>query len=106
MGVELDLDTFSIYIADLFRNLESPESVLQESGFQEEFNILYLATLRGGIVNKNLKRVHGLLTTNIPLVKSRSFTQIFAGAVPRNNDAQLLAKVRRILCFSCLFCLH
>lgn len=96
-GVDLDLDTFNFYVAELFANVESPESILQENEFQEDFNKIYLSALKGGLLSRNLKRVYDLLSSNIPFVKDTSFIHTLFYVFPRSGDAELLAKITKLL---------
>ncbi|KAM5165247.1 leucine-rich PPR motif-containing protein, mitochondrial [Mantella aurantiaca] len=74
---KLDLDTFINFIAPLFENEKYAESILQEIGFQKNFNALYLWALKEGMLIGRMKPVYFLLKTKIPWVMDKSVTPTF-----------------------------
>ncbi|XP_077341794.1 leucine-rich PPR motif-containing protein, mitochondrial [Lithobates pipiens] len=97
VDVVLDLDTFHVYVAEFFANFKSPESILQENEFQEDFNAIYLSTLKFGLVTRQIKSVYDLLSLNIPLVMDTSLAHTLSYAIQRRYDAELLAKITKLL---------
>ncbi|XP_040207473.1 leucine-rich PPR motif-containing protein, mitochondrial [Rana temporaria] len=97
LGVDLDVDTFYLYVAELFANAESPESILQENEFREDFNKLYLSVLKTGLMSRNLKRVYDLLSSNIPFDNDISFMNTLFYVFPRSGDFALMGKITKLL---------
>ncbi|XP_075060245.1 leucine-rich PPR motif-containing protein, mitochondrial [Mixophyes fleayi] len=98
LEVEVDLETFSDYVANAFTDATAVQAILQDSEYEEVINKLYLQMLRLSLLQGNFKRVyHFLSSVKIPVMKTKSFVSCFSQSFTRYRETDMMAKITGLL---------
>ncbi|XP_063774425.1 leucine-rich PPR motif-containing protein, mitochondrial isoform X2 [Pseudophryne corroboree] len=98
LEVEVDLETFSDYIAKMMSDSTTVDAVLQDSECQQELSKLYMSMLRISLLSGNFKRMcYFLSSTKIPFLKTRSLISCFSVSFVRFRDVDMMAKITGLL---------
>ncbi|KAG8443623.1 hypothetical protein GDO86_008970 [Hymenochirus boettgeri] len=105
MGVELDVETYTNYVLNVFSDLQSARALLKESGCPVDTNWFSLSELRHESVQGNLDQVYSLLSLpTFPSVDLSNFRGSLITGFKRSTDADIMAKITEQLYKDSRYC--
>ncbi|XP_053317229.1 leucine-rich PPR motif-containing protein, mitochondrial isoform X2 [Spea bombifrons] len=98
MGVQLDLETYSTYVLNVFENTQSVRTLLKESGCEVDDTWLFVSELRHEAVQGNLDKVLALLSApDSPAADLGYFRGSLILAFKKCEDVAVMAKITELL---------
>ncbi|KAM8945431.1 leucine-rich PPR motif-containing protein, mitochondrial [Pelodytes ibericus] len=98
MGVQLDIDTYTNYILNIFEGVQSARTLLKDNGCTADGLFVLVSELRHEAGQGNLSQVYTLLSSPDSLpVPLRYFRGSLISAFKKSDDAGVMAKITELL---------